>query len=124
MTVQAGSGRLEPAPGGPRSAAAVCKARARIVPADARGPGPDGAGPSRFREEACGFPAGTRRAVSGNKGSVLMEYVVLCCFTALVIVAAWHLDLYNADEGWTGTMGRALVDSQQRLLEGIAMPVP
>ena len=53
-----------------------------------------------------------------------MEYVVLCCFTALVIVAAWHLDLYTADEGWTGTMGRALVDSQQRLLEGIAMPVP
>lgn len=57
-------------------------------------------------------------------GSVLMEYMVLSCFTALVLIGTWHSALYNADEGWTGTMGRGLVNAQQRILGGIAMPVP
>ena len=53
-----------------------------------------------------------------------MEYVVLCSFTALAIIGAWHAALYNADEGWTGTMGRGLVEYYQRISGGIAMPIP
>lgn len=70
--------------------------------------------------------ARTGRGTAGNRerGSVLMEYVVLCCVTAAAIIGTWRLELYDPDAGWTGTMGRALVDSQQRLLEGIALPVP
>lgn len=64
------------------------------------------------------------RILSGDKGSVLMEYVVLCSFTALAIIGAWHAALYNADEGWTGTMGRGLVEYYQRISGGIAMPIP
>ncbi len=61
---------------------------------------------------------------AGDKGSVLMEYVLLCCFTAAVIIEVWHTELYNFDTGWKGELGRGTVDFYQRVLGGIALPVP
>lgn len=69
-----------------------------------------------------GVHAGRRFASA--QGSVLMEYVLLCCFTAALVIEFWHAELYNFDTGWKGTLGRGVVDFYQRVLGGIALPVP
>ncbi len=65
-----------------------------------------------------------RSAASGDKGSVLMEYVVLCCFTMAAIFIAWRTELYDYEKGWTGHMGTGIVNYYQRVLGGITMPIP
>jgi hypothetical protein len=73
--------------------------------------------------------------VAGDKGSVLMEYVVMSCVIASAIIAFWHMELYNPRTGWQegtkipGTekrfwLGRGTVEFYQRVLGSIALPVP
>lgn len=71
----------------------------------------------------------------GEKGSVLMEYVVMSCVIASAIVVFWNTQLYDYENGWKeGTpipgmekklrLGRETVEFYQRVLGGIALPVP
>lgn len=53
-----------------------------------------------------------------------MEYVVLCCCTMAAIVLVWRTELYDYDKGWTGHFGTGLVNYHQRVLGGIALPIP
>lgn len=67
------------------------------------------------------------RRRSGERGSVLMEYVVLCAGVGAVLVLFWHMELYNHTEGWRDgklKLGRSTVNFYQRVLGSIAMPVP
>ena len=66
-------------------------------------------------------------------GSVLMEYVVLCCGIALLLLLAmqttgeWNgqklFGFYNYEEGYIG-LGADWADSVRLLHRAIALPVP
>lgn len=77
----------------------------------------------------------TRADVAGERGSVLMEYVVMSCVIASALVTFWNTQLYDYRNGWKeGTpipgleeklrLGRDTVEFYQRVLGGIALPVP
>ncbi|MBQ7252072.1 MAG: hypothetical protein IJS32_05665 [Kiritimatiellae bacterium] len=59
-----------------------------------------------------------------NRGSVLMEYVVLCGAVMLLIDFIWRMGLYNPTEGWDTILGRPIEAYYQRVLGGIALPIP
>lgn len=74
-------------------------------------------------------------ASGGERGSVLMEYMVMSCVTVSAIVVFWNTQLYDHRNGWKeGTpipklekklrLGRETVEFYQRVLGGIALPVP
>lgn len=74
-------------------------------------------------------------AFGGERGSVLMEYMVMSCVMVSAIVVFWHTQLYDYQNGWKeGTpipklekqlrLGRDLVEFYQRVLGGVALPVP
>ena len=96
-----------------------------------------------FRGKARGGAAGekapgtrAKRASRSDRGSVLMEYVVLCGAVGMLLVVFWHTELYDFRQGWhDGPMGlklndgkigfgRGTVEFYQRVLGGIALPVP
>lgn len=56
-------------------------------------------------------------------GSVLMEYVILCCFIGAGIAMFVHLDFYNVSDGYVG-MGLKFVQWRQTLLHALAIPIP
>lgn len=56
-------------------------------------------------------------------GSVLMEYVVLCCFIGLAVATAVYADFYNVNEGYVG-VGEKFVQWRQILLHALAIPIP
>jgi len=61
---------------------------------------------------------------AGEKGAVLMEYVLLCCLVAVLIIWTWKAELYDFKAGWRGTLGTALLQFYQRVLGAIALPIP
>lgn len=61
---------------------------------------------------------------AGEKGAVLMEYVLLCCLVAVLIICTWKAELYDFKEGWRGTLGTPLLQFYQRVLGAIALPIP
>ena len=60
---------------------------------------------------------------NGERGSVLMEYVVLCCFMGLAVATAVYVDFYNVNDGYVGG-GLKLVQWRQILLHALAIPIP
>lgn len=58
-----------------------------------------------------------------DAGSVLMEYVVLCCFLGAAVVLAVHFGFYNVNDGYVGT-GRSYVWFQRLRLYALSLPVP
>ena len=56
-------------------------------------------------------------------GSVLMEYVVLCCFLGLAVVSAIHFGFYNVSDGYVGA-GRGYVWFQRLRLYALSLPIP
>lgn len=64
------------------------------------------------------------RRKNGGRGSVLMEYAVLCGAVMLLVEFIWHEGLYSPSEGWTGMLGTPIESYYQRVLGGIALPVP
>lgn len=66
--------------------------------------------------------SGRRR--KGERGSVLMEYVVLCSAVMLLVEFIWREGLYSPSEGWKGTLGTPIESYYQRVLGGIALPIP
>lgn len=96
-----------------------------------------------FRERTRGCAAGekapctrTKRAGRSDRGSVLMEYVVLCSAVGALTVLFWHVELYDFRQGWHDGpiglkmndneigLGRGTVEFYQRLLGAIALPLP
>ena len=69
---------------------------------------------------------GTRNARSraaGNGGSVLMEYVVLCCFIALFLVEFMHKQFYDYEKGYV-KRGLDWARYVGLLHRAIACPIP
>lgn len=64
------------------------------------------------------------RRKNGSRGSVLMEYVVLCSAIMLLIGFIWRMGLYSPVKGWNGILGRPIESYYQRVLGGIALPIP
>lgn len=58
-----------------------------------------------------------------DSGAVLMEYVVLCCGVALVLLEFMHAQFFNFEQGYVG-MGLDWAESVQRLHRAIALPIP
>lgn len=59
----------------------------------------------------------------GTGGSVLMEYVVLCCFLGIAVVMAVHNGFYNHAAGYVG-IGRGYVWFQRLRLYALSLPIP
>ena len=58
-----------------------------------------------------------------DRGSVLMEYVVLCCGVGVVLLEFFHTQFYNATEGYVGP-GLEWAASVQLLHRAISIPIP
>ena len=64
------------------------------------------------------------RADDASKGSVLMEYVIVNVFIAVPVLLFWHTEIYSFATGqWIG-MGLGIQAMFQRVLSGIALPIP
>lgn len=63
------------------------------------------------------------RRSGGADGSVLMEYAVLCCGIAVVLLEFFHTQFFNFEQGYVG-IGREWFASVQLLHRAIALPVP
>ena len=60
----------------------------------------------------------------GDGGSVLMEYVLACGCIMVLIKWMWDVGIYEFGTGWTGTIGNVVLSYYQRVLGGVALPVP
>lgn len=58
-----------------------------------------------------------------DRGSVLLEYVVLCCGVGTALILFMHANFYNPVDGFVG-LGRDLVVFYQRFQTLLARPVP
>lgn len=65
-----------------------------------------------------------RKRRANGRGSVLMEYAVLCGAVMLLIEFIWRMGLYSPVDGWTGILGTPIESYYQRVLGGIALPIP
>lgn len=61
---------------------------------------------------------------NGDRGSVLMEYVVLCGAIMVLVDVVWRFGLYSPSAGWNGLFGAPIELYYQRVLGGIALPIP
>ncbi len=60
-----------------------------------------------------------------SEGSVLMEYVVVNLAIAVPLLLMWYLGVYNFATGeWVGDLGVGIKAMFQRVLNGIALPIP
>lgn len=60
---------------------------------------------------------------SGSSGSVLMEYVVLCCFVGAAVVLAVSAGFYNLREGYVGN-GLGFVFFHRLRAYALSLPLP
>lgn len=58
-----------------------------------------------------------------DSGAVLMEYVVLCCGIAVVLLKFMHTQFYNSEQGYIG-LGAEWARNVQLLHRAIALPIP
>lgn len=69
-----------------------------------------------------------RRLLAGDAGSVLMEYVVVCCFIACVILLFLHNEFYNVIDGYHTRgplkLGEGYVYFQKLRLFALSLPIP
>ena len=61
---------------------------------------------------------------TGSGGSVLMEYVLACGCVMVLIEWLWKVGIYDFGTGWTGWIGGVVLAYYQRVLCGIALPIP
>jgi len=61
--------------------------------------------------------------VKDEVGSVLMEYVVVCCFIGMAVVLALHFGFYNVNDGYVGA-GTSYVWFQRLRLYALSLPIP
>lgn len=58
-----------------------------------------------------------------DSGSVLMEYLVLCCFVSAVLLGFFHESFFNFEQGYVG-LGAEWAESVKTLHRAIALPLP
>ena len=59
------------------------------------------------------------------RGSVLMEYLIVNLAIAVPLLLLWHEGIYDFSTGeWKGEFGLGLQAMFQRVLSGIALPIP
>jgi hypothetical protein len=63
-------------------------------------------------------------AMKRERGSVTLEYVLLLCMTVTAVYGLFIDEFYSPTAGFHGVLGDALRGVMQRILEGIAMPLP
>lgn len=58
-------------------------------------------------------------------GSVLMEYLVVNLAIAVPLLILWHEGIYDYTTGqWKGEMGLGIQAMYQRVMSGVALPIP
>ena len=58
-------------------------------------------------------------------GSVLMEYLVVNLAIAAPLLILWHEGIYDYTTGqWKGEMGLGIQAMYQRIMSGVALPIP
>lgn len=58
-------------------------------------------------------------------GSVLMEYLVVNLAIAVPLLILWHEGIYDYTTGqWRGEMGLCIQAMYQRVMSGVAVPIP
>lgn len=63
--------------------------------------------------------------IRNASGSVLMEYLVVNLAVAVPLLILWHKGIYDSEEGkWIGDLGLGIQAMYQRVMSGIALPVP
>ena len=71
---------------------------------------------------------GRRLMRNGECGSVLMEYVVVCCFVGCVILLFLHNEFYNVIDGYQTKgplkLGEGYVYFQKLRLFALSLPIP
>lgn len=65
----------------------------------------------------------TPRKAPSNSGAVLMEYVVLCCGIALVLLEFMHTQFFNFGQGYVG-LGHEWAEHVRIMHRAIALPIP
>ena len=60
---------------------------------------------------------------AGERGDVLLEYVVVCMLIGIAVVKFLQLQFYDIGKGYVGR-GREIQNAFQRVLEGISLPIP
>ncbi len=63
------------------------------------------------------------KARNAECGSVLMEYVILCCFVGMAAALFSFTDFYNVTDGYVG-LGVKFVRWRQILLHALSLPIP
>ena len=62
---------------------------------------------------------------AGERGDVLLEYVVVCMCIGIAVVKFLQLQFYDIGKGYVGRgRGREIPKAFQRVLEGISLPIP
>lgn len=60
-----------------------------------------------------------------ERGSVLMEYVIVNILIAVPLILMWHTEIYDYATGeWKDDFGSGIQAMFQRVLSGIALPIP
>lgn len=58
-------------------------------------------------------------------GSVLMEYLVVNLAVSVPLVILWHEGIYDYTSGqWKREMGLGIQAMYQRVMSGVALPIP
>jgi len=61
----------------------------------------------------------------GERGSVLMEYVIVNLAIAVPLLLMWHTSIFDYSKNeWVGEFGLGIQAMFQRVLSGIALPIP
>ena len=61
---------------------------------------------------------------SDERGDVLMEYVIVCGWIGVIVLLFLQEEFFNIDKGYVGRIGLEFLAANQRVLEGIALPIP
>lgn len=64
-----------------------------------------------------------RRGVASMAGAVMVEYVVVLSILGIPVFLLFLPGFYSSN-GYDGLLGSPLLGMMQRILEGIAMPIP
>lgn len=64
-----------------------------------------------------------RKDWRAEAGSVMVEYVVVLSLLGVSVYTFFMTEFYSPN-GYDGVLGQAILGMMQRILEGIAMPIP
>ena len=64
----------------------------------------------------------TARIADGENGSITLEYALLLSVGVTILVCC--LEVYAPGIGYSDNLGKPLISYFQRILSGIAMPIP